>query len=142
MWKKPAIILLLILLLCSSIKAAAAADEIAISVATDKTAYDYGEPIQVAITARNITDHPVTLSWPTSCQSRYLINGGWHTTACLEVLTSLTIDVGQAHTWTFSHPVVLAPGFYVIVGQVIDYGDSQPRVFTVGNQVVLPIVVS
>ena len=147
--KRSSAALLLILALCGSlnmegalgfVQTAAAADEIAISVATDKAVYDYGDPIQVAVTVQNITDHTVTLSWPNTCQSRYMINGGWHSTACLEVLTSLTLGVGQSYTWTWSHPETLAPGFYIVVGQVIDYGNSQPRVFMVGKQVFLPIV--
>jgi hypothetical protein len=145
--KKSSVVMLFILALCGSLNLAGArgsiqvdADEIAISVATDKAMYDYGEPIQIAITAQNITDHPVTLSWPTTCQSRYAINGGWHSTACLEVLTSLTIGVGQSYTWTRSHPETPAPGFYIVVGQVIDYGNSEPRAFAVGKQIFLPIV--
>ena len=147
--KRCSAILLLILALCGSLnlggvrglaQTAAAANEIAISVATDKVVYDYGDPVQVAVTVQNITDHPVTLSWPTTCQSRYMINGGWHSTACLEILTSLTLGAGLSYTWTWSHPETLAPGFYIVTGQVIDYGNSQPRVFMVGKQVVLPIV--
>ncbi len=147
--KRSFAVLLLILALCGSLKsggargvvqAAVAANEIAITVATDKVMYDYGDPVQVAVTVQNITDHTVTLSWPDTCQARYMINGGWHTTACLEILTSLTLGAGQSYTWAWSHPETLRPGFYIVVGQVIDYGNSQPRVFMVGKQVVLPIV--
>jgi hypothetical protein len=69
-----------------------------------------------------------------------MINGGWHATACLEILTSLTLGAGQSYTWTWSHPETLAPGFFIVVGQVIGYGNSQPRAFAVGKQVFLPIV--
>jgi hypothetical protein len=147
MLRKLAIVSMLMLVLCSSVSPSAArgslqsaADEIAISVATDKTAYDPGEPVQVAVSARNITDQPVTLSWGSACQSRHSINGRWLVQVCLAIPTSVTIPVSQTHTWTIAHPDTLDPGFYVVVGQVIDYGDSAPRAFGVGEQVFLPVV--
>src|SRR5262245_43441064 len=123
MRKKLSLVLLLILTLCGVLSprgargaagAAQLTDEIAVWVATDKALYEVGELTHIAITAQNITNHRVTLSWPDTCQSRYKINGGWHAVACLAILTSLTIDVGQSYTWTYSHTETLGPGFYVV----------------------------
>src|SRR5262245_24232332 len=107
MREKLSLALLLTLALCGILSpggargatgVAAVSDEVVALVATDKVLYEVGEPVQIAITAQNITNHPVTLTWPNTCQSRYKINGGWHAMACLEILTSLTIQAGQSYT--------------------------------------------
>ncbi len=78
---------------------------IAVTAATDKAEYRRGEALYFSITAHNSDPAPVDLSFGSSIQSQYLVDGGayYAPQAGLTVLTARSIPANGSYTWTYRH---------------------------------------
>jgi hypothetical protein len=96
--------------------------EISVTVSTDQPTYIIGEPILITVTAVNETDEPVTLGFPSSGQSGYILDDAYATpTGGLAVITHATVPAHGTHDWSFYHPWgehMLAVGAHEVVGEV------------------------
>lgn len=104
-----------------------------VSVDTDKSAYGIGEGVIIYVTAYNPGDETITLSFGSTKQATYIIDGVFDYSSganYADVVTQVQIVANGSYTWTFEHtgaalstyPLTL--GTHSIVGQVIGYGDS------------------
>ncbi len=120
-----------------------------VTVKTDKTEYALDEPVQISVTATNTLPDPITLTFPTSLEASYIIDGvyDWSEHAIsLPVVTHETIPGGQFKTWEFTHTAEqyrLLPGKHSIVGVVIGYGKSEPtEIFVAQGEPIVQVSVS
>ncbi len=98
--------ILLTLIVASFMGSVCLAAEIEVTVSTDKTVYDYLEPISVSVTATNPNDYTVTLEWPTSGQAAYIMDDTYDHRAYIGVLPVFTyrdIAAHESYTWTYDH---------------------------------------
>jgi len=102
--------------------------QIKIEVSTDKQTYQYDDSIHVNVTATNIGAQDTTLNWGSSCQASYQIINKYDLMSninCIAVLTSLSLEPMQSHSWSFKYNgPKLQDGYYRIVGEVLGYGIS------------------
>ena len=103
-----------------------------VSVSTDKESYEQGEPVRIKVTARNASEQPVTLHFPSlhyvdyQIDEEYLWSSGKF---FLPIPTSFTLPPGVEVSWVFVHRAreyELLPGDHTIVGIVVGYGRSEP----------------
>jgi len=116
--------------------------QVTVSVATDKAEYQVGEPVEIFITAQNITEDTLRLDFSSSCQTEYFIddyysvlNAEW---GCLLSETWVIIPPGSTFTWHKQHLTTnypLTEGIHTIIGQILDGngGFTSPCFITVGN---------
>jgi hypothetical protein len=80
--------------------------QLRLTVSTDKQIYDYGEPIIIVCSVKNITDTTfrVTAGCYNSCQAEFEFNNyqSDYWTACLPMLQELVFNPGQSrnYSWT------------------------------------------
>jgi hypothetical protein len=121
--------------------ATASASIVDVSVATDKSAYIFGDSIKYIVTATNPSAQPVTLNFNTSRQADYLVDNIFSPDdVALEVLTSRTVPANGSVSWNFFHPwsdYPLAPGSHSVAGEVVGYGNSLPTPFSVAPAAVV-----
>jgi len=102
--------------------------QIKIDVSTDKQTYQYRDSVYINVTVTNMGEQTIDLQWGSSCQASYLVidEYNWiNDHACLAILTSLTLEPMQSHTWSFTyHDKVLQVGRHKIVGEILGYGKS------------------
>jgi len=102
--------------------------QLKIEVSTDKQTYQYDDSIQVNVTATNIGAQDTALNWGSSCRASYQIINKYNLMSninCLAVLTSLTLEPMQSHSWSFKYNgPKLQAGSYRIVGEVLGNGKS------------------
>jgi hypothetical protein len=73
-----------------------------LTVSTDKTTYQYGEPIYIMIYGSAGT-FPRTLDFPTSCTADYTMDGGFYDSSDGVVCAFIVTSVQLPHTWYFIH---------------------------------------
>ena len=99
-----------------------------VSVATDQTFYVVGDPIRYAVSAYNPADTPITLSFSSSQQADYIVDGVYSPDdLSLTVITGRMIPAKGTATWDFFHPwddYSLVPGPHHVAGLVVGYGTS------------------
>ena len=114
--------------------------EIEISVATDKAVYQLDEDVVISVTAYNPTDEAITLVFGSDLQASYWMDGiyDWEDgRSRLTMLTYVTIDPYQFNTWQLTHGdyersiYPLGLGAHSVVGEVLEYGLSNPAGFQV-----------
>jgi len=111
-----------------------------VSVSTDKEIYELGELVKINVSATNNSDNPVTLEFPTLHQADYRIDEAYLWSKgkfFLPIPTSITLPPGAKITWSFVHSAGeyrLLPGEHSIVGIVVGYGRSEPRVIVVNEK--------
>ncbi len=123
-------------------KIVVAADEVPIevSVSTDKEAYEFGEPVAITVTAKNTSEEPVRLRFPTLHQADYQLDEEYlwsRGKQFLPIPISFTIPGGAEVNWHFVHrprQYELAPGEHSVVGIVVGYGRSEPLTFVVEEE--------
>lgn len=114
--------------------------QIEVTVATDKSTYQYGDSVEIFVVAYNPTSEPITLSWPDHCQFDYLIDGEPHIT-CIQVPSELTIESQSYHTWEWTDTEPLETGEHEIVGLVVNYGEPDTTYIYVQNPDYFPLEV-
>ncbi|MBX3426547.1 MAG: hypothetical protein KF688_12770 [Pirellulales bacterium] len=104
-------------------------------MATDHSSYVVGESLWVTISAHNAADAPVTLGFPSSLQSSYVMDGVYvNNEVGLAVLTEAVVPARGSREWTYRHrwdDYPLVPGLHSVVGRVAGYGESVPLEFAV-----------
>lgn len=119
-----------------------------VSVSTDRSLYQQGDSLYVAIQYLNETDTTITLGFPSSCQFNYCIDSSscWgEQRGCLQVLTSVQIGPRSAYTWNSSYlPPPLSPGRHRILGWVggltkSPFYGSDTASFDVDSLVLMPL---
>ncbi len=122
----------------------AGADDIQLTVATDKYTYLVGEDITISVTAYNPGSERVTLTFPTSLQASYIMDldynayyyrgGGriWDAIAFSEI-TEVTLAPESSHTWELE--LDWGPEYYgihhgVIIIQLNKLEYDDPRIGT------------
>jgi len=114
---------------------AALGSVIDVTVTTEKTSYSLNEPIHIFVTAANPGDSPIVLTFGTSYQAGYLIDGLYDWSQGMffsDSFTSVTIPVHGSHTWDLDSRLwPLAAGTHSIVGSVIGYADCPTASFEV-----------
>ena len=135
-------IIVTVVLVVTVLATQAGADDIQLTVATDKSIYSIGEDITVSVTAYNPGAKSVTLTFPSSLQASYImddvydwIEGGYF---FLTVITEVTLPPGTYHTWEQEHDweYTLGPdtfGYDLSVGThsvmgVLDAYDGLPHI--------------
>lgn len=120
-----------------------------VTVATDKTEYALDEPVQISVTATNTLPEPITLTFSSSLEASYIIDGVYDWSKnhpSLPVATNLTLESGASKTWEFTHTAAdyrLLPGKHSIVGVVIGYGKSEPtEIFVTEGEPIVQVSVS
>lgn len=103
--------------------------QVDITVETDKSEYLLNEPVEIYITAHNLTNDSLTLQFPTSCQSEYYIDDFYSASyhGCYLALTQVTIAPNGVKTWNWTHSLdrfLLVGGIHTVVGEVLGYGLS------------------
>jgi hypothetical protein len=111
--------------------------QIEVSVATDKSTYQYAESVEIFVIAHNPTSDTLTLSWPDHCQFDYLIDGEPNVD-CITIPSQLVLAPDSSHTWSTVHSDPLTPGDHIIIGYVINYGEPDTTVITVESLTVDP----
>ncbi len=100
-------IIIAAVLVVTILPSGANADDIQLTVATDKYTYLVGEDITISVTAYNPGGESVTLTFPTSLQASYIMDGaydwieGGH--GSLMVITEVTLAPESSHTWERKH---------------------------------------
>jgi len=104
-----------------------------VSAATDKATYLFGEEVTVFVTAYNPNAEAVTLSFGSSLMASYMMDGvfDWSEDKVFaQVLTQVTIEAYDSHTWELQHGLYewefhpLRVGTHTVVGEVVGYGYS------------------
>jgi hypothetical protein len=110
-----------------------------IKVETDQETYQAEESVEITISAKNTSSRARTLHFNSGCQTAYLIANSRGRVVydslddqiCTQALTSVTIAAGQTKTWTMTHDqdeYDLQEGDYIIVGEVLGYGDDETEI--------------
>jgi len=111
---------------------------ITVKVATDKTSYAISESVVMTITAVNSSDKDATLSFSSSKQTDYVINGKFRWSSdknFLTVFTEVNVPARGEYKWTMTHKnsdYSLAIGAHTITGEVVGYGSANVQI-TVGS---------
>lgn len=77
-----------------------------VEVTTDRPRYDPGDTVQIILTVRNFGDEEVKLTFPTSLQMDYVLDGVYRWSKgkfFLQVITQVLIPPGGSHTWRLAH---------------------------------------
>jgi len=110
---------------------------IVFEVTTDKSQYAVGEDVSITIKAINTSSISQTLSFSSSQQADYVIDGKYRQSAdkfFAQFLTSVEIPGGSSYQWKFIHKSAdykLEAGSHTILGEVVGYGNASVQV-TVG----------
>lgn len=75
-------------------------------VTTDKPQYDPGDTVHIMLTVWNFGDEEVKLTFPTSLQMDYILDGAYRWSkgkVFLQVITHVAIPPGGSHTWKLAH---------------------------------------
>jgi hypothetical protein len=119
----------------------AAAAAVELSVTTDKPQYRPGEALQYLITARNTDSSGVTLTFGSTLQTQYSVDGAsFRPDIGLDVMTSVTIPGHGAYTWDYRHDwsrLNLASGEHTVTGRINAWAVS-PRTAEALFEVVPP----
>lgn len=115
---------------------AVGASGIEVSVATDSPAYVVGDPLLYTVTATNPSSAPVTLTWPSTYQANFVVDGQYTLQGFgFAVITERVIPAGGSVDWDFLHSwsqYTLTPGDHSVIGQVVNHGFSdQAALFSV-----------
>jgi hypothetical protein len=111
-------------------------DPLAVEMVTDKQAYRPGEPVRLTLRARNITDKPLTLVFPTGETHEMAVRTGfqelWHLSTLDQVQRlgekRRTLKPGETIEFTTvwdqktREGAAAAPGFYFATGKLIAKG--------------------
>lgn len=110
------------------ISALHAQSDLDVQISTDKMQYQFGETMEISITAFNSNPYPVTLTFSTNCQSFYFLNGIEYQNGiraefiyCLHWITYQTIPANGSYQWNHSHYLAsgsLATGIYNLTGML------------------------
>jgi hypothetical protein len=130
------VVLISEIVLLSTVKA----DLIEITVDTDKDVYNMGESVTVYVSAYNPGFETITLSFATSSQANYFMDGIFDYSSYIISVprcTEVQIAGNDSYTWTLKHmkdllsAYPLLQGTHSVVGQVVGYGESGPAQFEV-----------
>ena len=107
--------------------------QIRVGVCTDRSVYQYGDPVNITVTAYNLTSDTVILNFLSPCPANYSIDNEFHVFCIMCICpSSTTIPPHGTASWNFQHsyhPPLLPPlsiGSHVVVGTLYPYGISLP----------------
>lgn len=122
------------LLLVFIVQTTEAQKGIVFEVTTDKSQYAVGENISITIKAINTSSIPQTLSFSSSKQADYVIDGKYRQSAnkfFAQSLTSVEVPGNFSYQWKFIHKSAdykLEAGSHTILGEVVGYGSASVQV--------------
>jgi hypothetical protein len=109
--------------------------QISATVSTNKPSYVIGEPITVTVTAVNNNPFPVTLGFPSSLQSQYVLDNTYvNNEAGLAIFTHAVVpangtrDYPYSHNWDYYN---LSVGSHEVFGNIVGYATSMPITFNI-----------
>lgn len=104
--------------------------QVIVSVTTNKKVYNYGEPVEISVIAKNPSPRAINLWFGSDYQADYIIDNNYQWSKdrnFLPVLTFVVIAGNDSAVWSFTHTkdeYNLTVGFHKIEGLVVDYGRS------------------
>ncbi len=108
-----------------------------VSVSTPKEVYGVGEKVPIDVIITNNSESEVFIEFTSDREAGYIIDGvyqEYNGSGFLDIYTRIPVGPGDSHKWEFVHDPAdypLAPGKHSIVGHVVRYGHSEPRIITV-----------
>jgi hypothetical protein len=109
--------------------------QIAATVSSDQTSYTVGEPIEITITAVNHSAAPIILTFPSSLQSQYILDGSYvNNQAGLAIFTDAVIPANGTYDWKYYHrwdDYTLSAGSHEAIGNIVGYATSALLTFDV-----------
>lgn len=108
-----------------------------ISISTPKEVYGVGEEVPIDVIITNNGESEVFIEFNSDREAGYILDGvyrEYNGSGFLDIYTRIPLGPGDSHKWEFVHDPAdypLAPGKHSIVGDVVGYGHSEPRVIYV-----------